>query len=118
MRIIYMALGWLMVGTGIAGVFLPVLPTTPFLLVALWCFTRSSPRLERWLLEHPRFGKPLKDWRQKGAIARRAKVAALTLMTISYAIFWFMTDPPPIRASIVAAVMCCSAAYVATRPDA
>lgn len=118
MRIIYLGLGWIMVATGIAGAFLPVLPTTPFLLLALWCFTRSSPKLEKWLLEHPRFGKSLREWREKGAIARRAKIAAVCLMAASYAIFWFTSNPSTMLASIVAFVMCCSAAFVVTRPDA
>lgn len=117
MRLIYLCLGWLMVGTGIVGAFLPVLPTTPFLLLALWCFSRSSPKLEAWLLSHPRFGPPLRNWREKGAIGRRAKIAAITAMTISYAVFWFTTEPPALRALLVAALMLGSALFIVTRPE-
>jgi uncharacterized membrane protein YbaN (DUF454 family) len=117
MRFVYLALGWLMVGTGIAGAFLPVLPTTPFLLLALWFFSRSSPKLEKWLLSHPRFGKSLRNWRENGSIARKAKIAALSLMAISYAIFWFGTNPPALRAIIVLAVMLCSSLFIVTRPE-
>lgn len=117
MRLMYLCLGWLMVATGIVGAFLPVLPTTPFLLLALWCFSRSSPRLEAWLLHHPRFGPSLRRWRERGAIARKAKIAALSAMTVSFAAFWFLSDPPLVRAAIVAAVMLGSALFIATRPE-
>ncbi len=117
MRILYLCLGWLMVATGIVGAFLPILPTTPFLLIALWCFSKSSPKLEAWLLSHPRFGPSLRNWREKGAIPRKAKIAAVSLMTMSYAIFWFATEPTPLRASIVAAVMLGAALFVTTRPE-
>lgn len=117
MRVFYLCLGWLMVATGIVGAFLPVLPTTPFLLIALWCFSKSSPKLEAWLLSHPKFGEPLRNWRENGAIPRRAKIAAVALMTMSYAIFWFGTEPPPLRAAIVAAVMIGAALFVTTRPE-
>lgn len=117
MRILYLCLGWLMVATGIVGAFLPVLPTTPFLLVALWCFSKSSPKLESWLLSHPKFGPSLRNWREKGAIPRKAKIAAVSLMTMSYAIFWFGTEPTALRAAIVAAVMLGAALFVTTRPE-
>ena len=117
MRLLFLLLGWLFVGLGIAGAFLPILPTTPFLLLAVACFARSSPKLEAWLIEHPRLGPPLKNWRREGAISRRAKVAAVTLMATSYAVFWFGTSPPFWRAMIVAAVMIVPAIFVVTRPE-
>ena len=117
MRVLYLCLGWLMVATGIVGAFLPVLPTTPFLLIALWCFSKSSPKLEAWLLSHPRFGSSLRNWREKGAIPRKAKIGAVSLMTISYAMFWFGTAPSALRATLVAAVMLGAAIFVTTRPE-
>ncbi len=117
MRVFYLCIGWLMVATGIVGAFLPVLPTTPFLLIALWCFSKSSPKLEAWLLSHPKFGEPLRNWRENGAIPRRAKIAAVSLMTMSYAIFWFGTGPSATQAIIVAAVMLGAALFVTTRPE-
>jgi len=57
-----MALGWLAFATGILGIVLPLLPTTPFMLLAAALFARSSPRFHRWLLAHPWFGPPIEDW--------------------------------------------------------
>ena len=71
MRRVYFIIGLALAAVGIVGAFLPVLPTTPFLLLALACFSRSSPRLETWLLTHPKFGAPLRAWRERGAIPAR-----------------------------------------------
>ena len=71
------ALGFLALGLGFVGLWLPVLPTTIFLIIAAACFARSSPRLHTWLLAHPRFGPPLRDWFEAGAISRRGKALAL-----------------------------------------
>ncbi|MDS7597881.1 YbaN family protein [Agrobacterium tumefaciens] len=117
MRLLYLCLGWLMLATGIVGAFLPILPTTPFLLLAVWFFSRSSPKLEAWLLNHPKFGPPLRQWREKGAIARNAKIAAISAISVSYAAFWFFSDPPPLRAILVASIMLASGLFIVTRPD-
>jgi uncharacterized membrane protein YbaN (DUF454 family) len=100
MRFLFLSLGWLFVALAVVGAFLPVLPTTPFLLLAAACFARSSPRLEAWMLDHPKFGPSLRDWREKGAIPRKAKIAAVVMMSASYAIFWFGTSPPYSRAAL------------------
>lgn len=78
---------WLMAGgisllLGLAGIFLPLLPTTPFVLLAAACFSRGSTRCEAWLLGHPRFGPMVRDWRQHRAVPLRAKQLALVMMTI------------------------------------
>lgn len=115
-RLIYLVLGYGFVAVGFVGVALPVLPTTPFLILAVACFARSSPRLEAWLLGHPRFGPLLSDWREHGAIPKRAKLMAYGGMALGFAIFLATSHPGWPLALAVAALMGVGAAYVASRP--
>jgi len=116
MRVVYFCMGCVLVVLGAIGAVTPLLPTTIFLIGAAACFARSSPRLEAWLLDHPTFGKPLRDWRSAGAISRPAKMMACAGMTFGFAVFWFSADPSPWLAAGVAALLLASAAYVVSRP--
>ncbi|GEO85179.1 MULTISPECIES: YbaN family protein [Alphaproteobacteria] len=116
MRMLMLAGGWLMVGIGVVGVFLPVLPTTPFMILAAALFARSSPRFERWLIDHPRYGQPLLDWRREGAISRKAKVASVSLMSASYLLVWFVGPPQLWLKLLVGVILVACAAFVLTRP--
>lgn len=88
-RIFWLGLAWISLGLGVAGALLPLLPTTPFLLLCAWSATKGSPRLALWLNEHPRFGPLLHAWRSEGAIPLSAKVTALGLMVLSWVtLFW------------------------------
>ena len=82
MKYLWIIAGWLSLGLGTAGIVLPLLPTTPFLLLAAFCFARGSARLHHWLTSHPRFGPPIKDWNRYGAIKKRTKIYALGAMVI------------------------------------
>ncbi|WP_235679080.1 YbaN family protein [Aquibium microcysteis] len=112
----YLALGFAMLGLGVAGVFLPVMPTTVFVILAAFCFGRSSPRLETWLLQHPRFGPPLQAWREEGAIPTRAKVLAVAGMALGFGLFLVSARPGYGAMFAVAAFMLAGAAYVLSRP--
>lgn len=116
MRYVYLGLGLVFVALGVIGAFLPVLPTTPFLIVAAACFARSSPRLESWLLNHPQFGPMLHAWREHGAIPRKAKLMALTGVSISFVLFWIASNPGPLLLIGVGALMLTGLVYVFTRP--
>ena len=84
-RFILIAFGWVCVVLGVLGVFLPLLPTTPFLLLASACFMRGSPRLNLWLTTHPTFGPILHNWHQHGAISRKVKRRANIMIVASFA---------------------------------
>jgi uncharacterized membrane protein YbaN (DUF454 family) len=77
---LFLLLGCTSLGLGFAGVFLPLVPTTPFILLSAFCFSRSSSRLHRWLLAHPMFCSLLLDWERDGAIRPRAKAWSILLM--------------------------------------
>lgn len=110
-------LGWVMVALGFIGALLPVMPTTIFLILAAGCFSHSSPRFERWLLEHRWFGPPIRRWREKGAIPRKAKIIAITSMAGGYVVMLVTADPVWWIDLIVAVSLIACALYVATRPD-
>ncbi|MFC0216954.1 YbaN family protein [Pseudochelatococcus lubricantis] len=118
MRGLYLAAGLLFVALGFIGAFLPVLPTTPFLIVAAACFARSSQRLESWLLDHPRFGPLLRQWRERGAVPRQAKLMSLAGSSVGFLLFWIGYEPEPVSAIAVAALMLAGVAYVFSRPSA
>jgi len=115
--ILYRGLGWAAVGLATAGVFLPILPTTPFLLVAAWAFARSSPELAERLRNHPRFGPFLRDWQERGAIPVKAKITAIVLMAASFGILTLTTRNVWILAG-VGATLTAVAVYLITRPNA
>ncbi|WP_109514091.1 YbaN family protein [Pseudomonas ovata] len=90
-RYALLAAGWLSVALGIIGIFLPVLPTTPFLLLAAGCFARSSPRFYHWLVDHPRLGPWIRDYLNGHGIPFKAKVYTIALMWVSIGLScWFV----------------------------
>jgi uncharacterized membrane protein YbaN (DUF454 family) len=91
---VWLALGVASFILGMIGIVVPVLPTVPFVLFAAFCFSRSSARLERWLLEHPRLGPPIRAWRENRSVPRRAKQLAVIMMTISSAFAWWVLPAP------------------------
>ena len=115
-RLGYLALGCLFVALGVIGAFLPVLPTTVFLIGALWAFSMSSKRLETWLLEHPRFGPRLVAWRAHRVIPMRAKLFAWGSMVASLTIM-IVTRVPVWAIATAAALMLVGVVYIARRPS-
>jgi uncharacterized membrane protein YbaN (DUF454 family) len=115
MRRFYLCLGYASLALGIVGIFLPILPTTPFVLLAAWCFARSNPALAKRLYRHPRFGPLLTAWRDQRAIPRHAKIYALTTIALSFALILWLTESR-ILPVVLAAIMGSVALYIATRP--
>ena len=116
-RAFWIALGLFCVLLGIIGAFLPIMPTTIFLILAAGCFARSSPRLEAWLLDHRYLGPSVRAWRETGAIKPGAKAMAVISMAIGYGIFWFTSRPAPLVAVLVALLVASFAAFVISRPN-
>lgn len=77
---------------GVAGIFLPVLPTTPFLLLAAWCFLQSSPKAYRWLYDQPALGKALRNWDKNKSIARSTKIVAILMIMASMIALWINVE--------------------------
>ena len=91
-RIILISLGWFCVGLGFVGVFVPGIPTTIFLIIALWAFTKSSEKLRHWLLNHKRFGPILNNWQEHKVVPRRAKILMVVLMSLAVILFYYSSQ--------------------------
>lgn len=94
LRMALLVIGWLSVVLGVIGIFVPVLPTTPFLLLAAACFVRSSRRLYLWLVEHPRLGPWIRDYLEGQGIPLKGKVYALVLMWASISLSCVLVPLP------------------------
>ena len=114
-RAIYMVLGLFFVALGVVGAFLPILPTVPFLLLAIFFFARSRPEWAERLYAHPRYGPPLRKWRDRKAIGRRAKLSAIAAMIASAVASWLTAGWP--WAAVASAVLLCSGTWIWTRPE-
>ena len=114
-------LGWRIAGTvslvlGLIGIALPLLPTTPFLLLAAFCFSRGSRKLHNWLMNHPRLGPPIHEWRDHRAISRRAKVLAMIALVLAFG--GAVLFGAPVWALIAQVVVLTAvAAFILTRPE-
>jgi uncharacterized protein len=117
MRYLLMALGLLSLGLGIVGVFLPLVPTTPFLLLAAYLFSRSSRRFQDWLLNHPRLGPPIREWRRSGAIPVRGKVLAVVSLVASGALVGTRESAPTWLKILAAVVLAGAGTFILTRPS-
>ena len=114
--LLYRALGVVCVALGTLGVFLPLLPTTVFLLIAVWAFARGSPEWADKLRAHPRLGPYIRDWEERRAIPRRAKALAVVLMATSWtgvaiatrSLIWMIG---------LGATLAVVAAWIVTRPS-
>ncbi|HYW58721.1 MAG TPA: YbaN family protein [Polaromonas sp.] len=115
-RWLLIALAVLSLVLGIVGIFVPVLPTVPFVLLAAWAAARSSPRLLAWLERHPAFGPMLTEWRRGGVVRRRAKWAATVGMGIS-ATMMLVVVPTKWIALAVIACMACVLIWLWRRPE-
>ncbi|MFD2207772.1 YbaN family protein [Kiloniella antarctica] len=120
-RICLMGLGWVCIFLGVIGIVLPLLPTTPFLLVALWAFSRSSIRFHNWLYTHKYLGPMVQDWNKFRVIPMKAKILAVTMMSASLALVTYKGILPLWGLILVGLSLSCVAFFIikcpSLRPD-
>lgn len=102
-------------GLGAIGVALPIMPTVPFLLLAAFCFARSHPEWAERLYQHPTYGPGLRDWRDRRAISRKAKLSAVIAMAVGAAITWFTLGFPWVLVSL--GVLLIAGTWIWTRAE-
>lgn len=114
-RYILLILGWLAMVLATLGAVLPLLPTTPFLLLAAWCFARSSPRFHHWLLYRSVFGRYLRHWQQHRAMPPGAKSRAIIFILLTFAFSLWMVKILWVRLMLLA-ILCCLLVFMARLP--
>jgi uncharacterized membrane protein YbaN (DUF454 family) len=115
-RITWLVVGLLALALGAIGIALPVLPTTPFILLAAFAFAQSSEKLHRWLLDHNVFGPLIDNWQRHGAISRRTKVISVVTMA-ALPVISLLMSAPAVVVIVQVAVLGGAAAFVLTRPE-
>lgn len=116
MKAFWLFLGLMSVGLGLLGVVLPLLPTVPFILLAAFCFARSSERLHTWLVTHPTFGPLIENWQKNGAIEPRAKRLATVSIAAVFALSWILGASATVI-SIQAVVLSMVLIFIWSRPN-
>ncbi|MBD2841164.1 YbaN family protein [Erythrobacter rubeus] len=115
MRLLYLAGGIIALALAAIGAVLPIMPTVPFLLVAVFCFARSNPEWEKRIVEHPKWGPQIRDWREHRAISRPAKLAAIGAMSVGAVFTWFTLGEPYVWISLTILVV--AGSWIATRNE-
>jgi len=115
-RLTWLIVGFVALALGALGIVLPLVPTTPFVLVAAFAFAQSSEKLHQWLLEHNVFGPLIDNWRRHGAISRRAKVISVVSMVAVLAISVAMALPMVVIVTQLV-VLGAAALFILTRPE-
>jgi hypothetical protein len=115
-RLVALMLAYFFLSLAIVGMFLPGLPTVPFLLLTAWFAARGSERLHRWLYAHPMTGKLLIDWEQQGAVSRTGKVIAVLMLIISWVVMYHRLNNVWVLTGI-AVLFVIIATYLVSRPE-
>ncbi|MGF7152306.1 YbaN family protein [Novosphingobium gossypii] len=114
-KYLWIAAGVILVGIGTLGIFLPLLPTTIFWILAAGCFSKSHPEWAERLYDHPKYGHHLREWRDRRAISRKGKIAAIGTMALSVGIVWFTAGE--LWALIPLAVLATVGTWIWTRAE-
>jgi len=117
MKVCYFVLGWIFFALGTIGVVLPVLPTTPFMILALWAFAKSSERFHHWLYHHKIFGPPLQQWKRHRVIPQAAKILSVSMMILSFVYLSFIRELSIQWLIPIAILMLYAMWYILTKPS-
>ena len=115
-KIFFLFLGWFCVGLAFLGIFVPGIPTTPFLIVALWAFAKSSKKFHSWLLNHKRFGPILQNWENHKVVPKNAKILMVILQIVAVMIVHYSLNNIFITAGLIL-LLICVAWYVISLPS-
>ena len=112
----YLVLAYIATAFGVAGVFLPLLPATPFLPIAIWAASRGSPRVRDWIFSQPQFARLINDWREQGAVPLSAKWLATAMMVVSWSYLYWADYPWGVLLGM-SLFFVCIGAFLWTRPN-
>jgi uncharacterized membrane protein YbaN (DUF454 family) len=118
LRAIFLIIGWIAFALGFVGIFLPLLPTTPFMLLAAFCFSKGSPKVHRWLLNLPHVGELIKDWEEKKIIRTKAKLLATLLLVPTISLAVMSSRMPQIGKMGLVGLAAAVLAFLWSRPSA
>jgi uncharacterized protein len=115
-QLVFACLAGLSFSLGVVGLFLPLLPTTCFMLLAVWLASRGSPRFAKGIRCHPRFGPSIEAWEHEHAIPRHAKVLAVVMLLASCAVLVVTLDSLALRGALITGLLLLGV-WIATRPE-
>ena len=111
------SLAWISLALGVLGIFLPLLPTTPFILVAAYGFSKSSERFHQWLLNHKVFGRLVRDWESSGVIRLNAKILATVSIVVMLSISFYFVQLSIMPIVMILLSVTCVMIFIWTRPS-
>ena len=115
MKPVYFVCAWLSFGLGVFGAFVPIIPTTPFMILAAFLFSKSSPKFHAWILTLPLAGPAIKEWGQHRVVRTRAKILCATMILISLALIWFKAPVHIALKGILTIILVSVCTFVITR---
>ncbi len=116
LRVLFFIGGWVSLILGCLGLALPLLPTTPFILLAAYCFSRSSERLHQWLITHRQMGPLIQDWQQDGSICKTAKTKATVLIVGTFAVTFAVVNVGLMLTGLILLMGISVLTFIWTRP--
>ena len=114
-RPLLFVIAWISFALGIIGAFLPILPTTPFLILSAYLFSKTSPKFHAWILTLPVAGDAIRDWRENRVIKSKAKILAISMMILSLIIIWNSVKIPFVIKVLVSLIISSVGTFVGTR---